>query len=205
MRIDLDGGGYYDLREGWLPPESATRLMADLLREVPWNQRHIRIAGKTVPEPRLSAWHGDPEAAYWYSGVDHVPVPWTPALTELRQALEQELQVTFNSVLANRYRDGRDAMGMHADDERELGPEPCIASVSLGMTRRFVLAPKKNRPGIKHELLLTHGSLLVMGGPLQRDWKHGVPRQAHVFQERINLTYRCILPVDRPKSGRGAS
>lgn len=199
MRIDLEGGGYCELQQGWLSTESAARLMGDLIGEIPWSQRHIRIAGKAVAEPRLSAWHGDPDAVYWYSGVEHQPLPWTAALTELRQKLEIELQQPFNSVLANRYRDGRDAMGMHADDERELGPEPCIASVSLGMTRRFVLAPKKGRPGEKRELLLTHGSLLVMAGPVQRDWKHGVPREAHVFQERINLTYRQVLASSRPK------
>ncbi len=199
MRLELEGGGSCELREGWLSAESATRLMEDLLHEIPWSQRHIRIAGKAVAEPRLSAWHGDPEATYWYSGVPHLPVAWTPALGELRQSLEQELQRPFNSVLANRYRDGRDAMGMHADDERELGPEPCIASVSLGMTRRFVMAPKKGRPGEKHELRLTHGSLLVMAGPMQRDWKHGVPREAHVFQERINLTFRLVQAVSRQR------
>lgn len=191
-RLDLEGGGWCEWRPTWLPADKATRVQQQLLREIPWQQRHIVIAGRQVAEPRLSSWHGDPEAVYVYSGVLHPPLPWTPTLSALREALQQQLGVAFNSVLANRYRDGRDAMGMHADDERELGPEPLIASVSLGMTRSFVLMPKKGKPGAKRVLELRHGTLLLMGGPLQRDWKHGVPRQAHVFQERINLTFRWI-------------
>lgn len=189
-RLEFAGGGWCDLLPGWLEASEATRLQEALRWQIPWQQRYVRIAGKQVAEPRLSSWHGEPEACYVYSGVRHEPLAWVPALSELRVTLEKMLDTTFNSVLANRYRDGRDAMGMHADDERELGPEPLIASVSLGMTRSFVLAPKKGRPGAKVVLRLGHGTLLVMGGPLQRDWKHGIPREAHVFEERINLTFR---------------
>ncbi len=189
-RLEFAGGGWCDLRPGWLEAEEASRLQEALRWQIPWQQRYVRIAGKQVAEPRLSSWHGEPEASYVYSGVRHEPLPWVPALSELRGILDKALGTAFNSVLANRYRDGRDAMGMHADDERELGPEPLIASISLGMTRSFVLAPKKGRPGAKVVLLLRHGTLLVMGGPLQRDWKHGIPREAHVFEERINLTFR---------------
>lgn len=198
QRIDFAGGGWCELHPSWLDSADADRLLELLRWQIPWQQRHIRIAGKLVAEPRLSSWHGDPEATYVYSGVLHEPLPWVPGLLELRAKLIDLLGVPFNSVLANRYRDGRDAMGMHADDERELGPEPVIASVSLGMTRSFVLMPKKGRPGHKQVLPLRHGALLVMGGPLQRDWKHGIPREAHVFQERINLTFRRTL--GRPPS-----
>lgn len=192
-RLALDGGGWCDLVPDWLEAAEASRLQEALRGQIPWQQRYIRIAGKQVAEPRLSSWHGEAHAEYVYSGVRHDPLPWVPALLELRDRLAEVLDTPFNSVLANRYRDGRDAMGMHADDERELGPEPLIASVSLGMTRTFVLAPKKGRPGAKHVLALRHGTLLVMGGPLQRDWKHGIPREAHVFEERINLTFRQTL------------
>lgn len=176
-----------------MPPGDADRLLADLLQQIPWQQKHLRIAGRWVAEPRLSSWHGDPEATYLYSGVRHEPLPWTPALAELRPRLEDDLQVPFNSVLANRYRDGSDAMGMHADDERELGPAPVIASVSLGQVRSFVLLPKRGRPGARCVLSLTHGALLVMGGTLQRDYRHGVPRQPSARGERINLTFRRIV------------
>lgn len=193
QRLELAGGGWCVLWPGWLPAAEATRLQEALRWQIPWQQRHVRIAGKLVAEPRLSSWHGEPQARYIYSGVRHEPLPWGPALLELRALLVEFLGSPFNSVLANRYRDGRDAMGMHADDERELGPEPLIASVSFGMTRSFVLLPKKGRPGSKQALGLRHGDLLVMGGPLQRDWKHGVPREAHVFEERINLTFRNVM------------
>ena len=191
----LEGGGTVQFREAWLPAEVASQVLRSLRDEIPWRQNHVVICGKRVAEPRLSSWHGDEDAFYTYSRELHRPAPWTPALRIVREALERDLGVGFNSVLANRYRDGRDAMGMHADDEKELGPEPRIASVSLGMTRAFVLAPKKGKPGVKQELRLTHGSLLIMGGPLQRDWKHGVPREQHVFEERINLTFRWVRPA----------
>jgi alkylated DNA repair dioxygenase AlkB len=191
----LAGGGTLELREGWLPPEVASQLQGALREEIPWRQNHVTIAGKRIPEPRLSSWHGDDDAVYTYSREVHRPAPWTPSLAILRDALARDLGVRFNSVLANRYRSGQDAMGMHADDEKELGPEPFIASVSLGMTRAFVLAPKKNRPGERMKLALGHGSLLLMGGTLQRDFKHGVPREAHVFEERLNLTFRCVRPA----------
>jgi len=191
----LAGGGTLELREGWLPAEVASQLLGALREEIPWRQNHVTIAGRRIPEPRLSSWHGDEDAVYTYSREVHRPAPWTRSLAILREALERDLGVRFNSVLANRYRSGQDAMGMHADDEKELGPEPLIASVSLGMTRSFVLAPKKGRIGERTKLALTDGSLLLMGGPLQRDWKHGVPREAHVFEERVNLTFRCVRPA----------
>lgn len=193
----LEGGGTLELREDWLPPAVADQFLAALREEIPWRQNHVTIAGKRIAEPRLSSWHGDEDAVYTYAREVHKPAPWTPHLLLLREALERDLGTRFNSVLANRYRDGRDAMGMHADDERELGPEPRIASVSLGMARAFVLAPKKGRAGERQKLRLTNGSLLVMGGPLQRDWKHGIPREAHVFEERLNLTFRVVAPTRR--------
>jgi hypothetical protein len=189
------GGGWCALYPGWLSAPEADAALPALTLEIPWRQNHIRIAGKSVAEPRLSSWHGDPEVSYRYSGVLRAPEPWTPTLDWLRERVASHLGAPFNSVLANRYRDGRDAMGMHADDERELGPTSLIASVSLGMTRSFVLVPKKGRAGERQSLRLTHGSLLVMGGTLQQHCKHGVPREAHVFQPRLNLTFRWVQPL----------
>jgi alkylated DNA repair dioxygenase AlkB len=193
----LEGGGTLELREEWLPVRVADQFLAALREEIPWRQNYVTIAGKRIAEPRLSSWHGDEDAVYTYARELHRPAPWTPHLSLLREALERDVGSRFNSVLANRYRSGQDAMGMHADDERELGPEPIIASVSLGMTRAFQLAPKKGKAGERRTLRLAHGSLLVMGGPLQRDWKHGVPREAHVFEERLNLTFRYVAPRGR--------
>ncbi len=127
------------LARGWLDPADCAVLMAALLGEVPWEVHRIRMFGRQVASPRLSCWIGDADAAYRYSGSRFEPRPWLPALSALRGRLQEELGVPFNSVLANRYRSGADAMGWHSDDEPELGPQPVIASISLGATRRFAL------------------------------------------------------------------
>ena len=131
---------------------------------------------------------------YRYSGARFEPRPWPDALLLVRARLCEALQVDFNSVLANRYRDGRDAMGWHADNEPELGPQPVIASLSLGATRRFVLKHRGD-PSRKLALDLPHGSLLVMSGATQRNYRHALPRTARPVGERINLTFRRINPT----------
>ena len=178
---------------GWLAPAEADALLADLRESVPWEVHRIRLFGREHASPRLSCWIGDPEAVYRYSGTLFQPHPWPPALDALRHRLQQTLGTPLNSVLANRYRDGRDAMGWHSDNEPELGPQPVIASISLGATRRFVLRPRGG--GARHSLELGHGSLLVMRGQTQRHWQHALPRTARPVGERINLTFRRILPV----------
>lgn len=181
------------LARGWLAPAESTALMATLLREVPWEVHRIRLFGREVDSPRLSCWIGDAGAAYRYSGSRFEPRPWLPPLAALRERLQDQLGVPFNSVLANRYRSGADAMGWHSDDEPELGPEPLIASISLGATRRFVLRHRRD-PALRLALDLEPGSLLLMAGTTQRHWKHALPRTARPVGERINLTYRRILP-----------
>ena len=180
-------------RPGWLEPATADRLLVLLQREIPWEIHRIRLFGRTLDSPRLSCWIGDPQARYRYSGSAFLPHPWHPALRELAERLQDELGETFNSVLANRYRDGHDSMGWHSDDEPELGPQPVIASLSLGATRRFVLKHRRD-PALKAEWALDHGSLLVMAGTTQRHYKHALPRTARPLRERINLTFRHILP-----------
>ena len=179
------------LARGWLDPAAASMLMAGLLRDVPWEVHRIRMFGREVASPRLSCWIGDAEAAYRYSGSRFEPRPWLPALAALRERLASALEHPFNSVLANRYRSGADAMGWHADDEPELGPEPLIASVSLGATRRFLLRHRHD-PVRRLSLDLEPGSLLLMAGRTQRYWKHALPRTARPAGERINLTYRHV-------------
>ncbi len=175
----------------FLDAAAADASLAALLREVPWEQHVIRLFGRERPSPRLSCWIGDPHAAYTYSRTRYAPRAWTPTLAALRARLRERLGIDFDSVLANRYRDGRDSMGWHADDEPELGPEPVIASISLGAARRFVFRHRVT--GAKHVVSLTHGSLLVMAGATQRHWQHALPRAADVKNERINLTFRRIL------------
>lgn len=181
------------LVRGWLEPPAADALMAGLLEQVPWEVHRIRLFGREVASPRLSCWIGDADAAYRYSGTRFQPRPWLPALAALRDRLASELAQPFNSVLANRYRSGADAMGWHSDDERELGPGPLIASVSLGATRRFLLCHRGD-PAQRLALDLEQGSLLLMGGQTQQYWKHALPRTARPVGERINLTFRQVLP-----------
>ncbi|QSQ31351.1 alpha-ketoglutarate-dependent dioxygenase AlkB family protein [Xanthomonas translucens] len=190
MRLDLPGA---DLRwlPGWLAPAEAAVLFAHLLTAVNWEVHRIRLFGKLVDSPRLSCWIGDAQASYRYSGTRFAPHPWPPALQPLRERLAAETGVAFNSVLANRYRDGRDAMGWHSDDETELGPHPLIASLSLGATRRFVLRHRQ-QPALRQVLELSAGGLLLMGGQTQRLYRHALPRTAKPVGERINLTFRNI-------------
>lgn len=193
--IALDGGELVYWR-GFLPRDAACGYFAAVRDEVPWERHTLRLYGRDVPMPRLSAWVGDVDAVYAYSGTIYVPQPWTPALAALRNRVAAASGAVFNSVLANRYRDGRDAMGWHADDERELGPAPLIASLSLGATRRFVLR-RKDDARRRVELALEDGSLLVMRGATQRHWQHALPRTAKPVGERINLTFRRIHPGHR--------
>lgn len=176
----------------FLPPGAADALLAALLEEVRWEQHHVRIAGKRIPSPRLSAWYGEPGVEYRYSGTTYRAEGWTPALEALRARLEHETGSRFDSVLVNRYRSGTDSMGWHADDEPELGPRPVIASVSLGATRRFSLKHRTRKDLDSVRLDLTHGSLLLMSGDTQSHWRHAVPKTARPVGERVNLTYRRI-------------
>ena len=184
------------LAQGWLAPAAADALLGALRAQVPWEVHRIRLFGREHASPRLSCWIGDPEAVYRYSGTVFVPHAWPPVLDALRRALQDDLGSPFNSVLANRYRDGRDAMGWHSDNEPELGPAPVIASVSLGATRRFLLRHRVRRDQ-RCALELPHGSLLVMRGGTQRHWQHALPRTARPVGERINLTFRWVLPGGR--------
>lgn len=177
----------------FLPISEADALLAVLQRTLAWRQDSIRIYGREVKIPRLQAWYGDPEARYRYSGVDLRPRPWTQALLELKQACELQSDSRFNAVLANRYRNGADGMGWHADNEPELGRQPVIASVSLGQCRNMNF--RHQQSGEKYTIELGHGSLLIMAGQTQKYWQHGVPKSRKVLNERVNLTFRYISPT----------
>ena len=194
QQLELADGGLVELRLGWITPEVQDFLFARLERELDWAQRPILIAGREVLQPRLTAWYGDPGAAYSYSGRSLEPSSWHPCLAELRSRLEAETSHRFNSVLTNLYRNGEDSMGFHADKESELGRNPAIASVSLGATRRFVMRHRKKSVAQRVELELPSGSLLLMTGTTQHFWRHSVPKTRGPVGARINLTYRLILP-----------
>jgi alkylated DNA repair dioxygenase AlkB len=148
--------------------------------------------GREYVSPRLVAWYGEPGASYLYSGIRHEPLAWTPLLANLRRRVEAATATSFDSVLCNFYRDKRDSVAMHADDERELGPEPVIASLSIGETRTFVMRHKTDRSQKTRRLTLESGSLLLMRGPTQRCWQHGVPKEKRPCGPRVNLTFRQI-------------
>lgn len=169
----------------WPPGEVLRRLIA----ETDWRAETVTVYGKRHLQPRLTAWHG--ERSYTYSGLTLTPHPWTPLLLAIKEAVEAASGHQFNSVLLNYYRDGRDSMGMHSDDEAELGPEPVIASVSFGEERQFILRHKTTRETLK--LPLTGGSLLVMLGRTQHCWQHGINKSARAMGPRVNLTFRQIL------------
>ena len=176
-----------------LPAETADRWMAAIAGEVKWERHEVRIAGRNVPCPRLSAWHGDEGAAYAYSGTRYLPRPWSPALREARALVEQRVGARFNSVLLNLYRDGADGMGWHADDEPELGRRPVIASLSLGAARRFRLRHRQ-REATPIGLELAHGSLLLMRGNTQHCWQHALAKTRRTVGPRLNLTFRWLQP-----------
>ncbi|PZP60853.1 MAG: alpha-ketoglutarate-dependent dioxygenase AlkB [Pseudoxanthomonas spadix] len=188
--------GCIGLQSDWLSARAANVLYETLSVQTPWSVHRIRLFGRWVDSPRLSCWIGDAQAVYRYSGQTFAPHPWTEALAALRDRLRGELGVPFNSVLANLYRDGRDGMGWHSDDEPELGAEPMIASLSLGAARRFVLR-RRDDHAVKQALVLEPGSLLVMRGACQRDWQHALPRTAKPVGPRLNLTFRHLQPLRR--------
>jgi alkylated DNA repair dioxygenase AlkB len=191
--LDLDDGEALYFGDAF-DPADADRLFRDLRDGIDWQQEDIVLFGERRQVPRLVAWHGDPGANYAYSGVMHQPQPWTPTLQEVRGRAETLAGQRFNSVLLNRYRHGRDGMGWHADDEPELGPNPVIASVSFGAARRFRMRHRRRRAATV-ALDLEHGSLLLMRGPTQHHWVHAVPKTTRPVEERINLTFRLVLPA----------
>jgi alkylated DNA repair dioxygenase AlkB len=185
--VDLTGGGRVVLHRGWMNAARSGEMF-EALASAPWTQRVVRIYGREIPQPRLTAWWGDVGATYTYSGIRNVPQPWPAWMEHLRSELTRELGIHFNSCLGNLYRDGRDSVALHADDEPELGPEPTIASLSLGGSRKFQL---RHATAASIDLMLDDGDLLVMSGLMQREWKHGIPK-ARTAEPRINLTFRHV-------------
>jgi alkylated DNA repair dioxygenase AlkB len=177
---------------GFIAEQEADSCYNTLYRDTPWRQDHLNFGGKSVPIPRLQAWYGETNSRYGYSGLALNPLPWTPLLATLKARIEVIADTTFNSVLVNYYRDGRDSVSWHSDDEKELGKDPVIASLSFGASRNFALR-HRNEKGQKFTCALTNGSLLVMGAGIQRNWQHQVPKQPAVCEGRINLTFRAVL------------
>ncbi len=170
-------------------PAASDSLLQTLTDTIAWKQETIRVPGKAVPLPRLTAWYGDEGATYRYSGLKNTPLPWTPVLSEIKARIEAVAAVRFNSVLLNLYRSETDSVNWHADDEPELGD--VIASVSLGAQRQFQFKHIDD-PDQRLSVDLPHGSLLIMRGTTQRYWFHRIPKAKAPHPPRINLTFRVI-------------
>jgi alkylated DNA repair dioxygenase AlkB len=171
--------------------EKSKMLFEKLLNEIPWQQDDITVFGKTHPQPRLTALFGNEGKPYSYSNIVMQPNHWNPLLMFIKNEIEDVCEENFTTVLLNLYRDGRDSNGWHADNEKELGRNPVIASVSFGAGRSFHL--KHNTiADAKIKITLENGSLLLMTGETQHFWKHQIPKTAKPMEPRINLTFRII-------------
>ncbi len=192
MKIPLPDSDI-SIYQGHFDSEIAGNLLRELAEEIPWVQNKIKFYGKESLVPRLESWHGDEGMSYTYSGIKMDAKPWTKNLLVIKESIEPIAKTTFNSVLINYYRDGKDRVAWHSDDEKELGKNPVIASVSLGAERKFKLRHKKYKENqLQHEVFLQSGSLLLMSGSTQHHWLHEIPRTAKPIGPRINLTFRVI-------------
>ena len=179
------------LYENFLIENEAFEWYELLEKNIAWKQEGMKMYGKYLDFPRLSAWYGDAGKVYKYSGLVNTPLPFTKELLVIKETIEKKTGKTFNAALLNLYRDGRDSMGWHSDDEKELGNNPVIASLSFGATRTFQLKHKVNKE--KRSILLPNNSLLMMQGSTQHFWQHQIPKTAQQLKPRINITFRKIL------------
>jgi alkylated DNA repair dioxygenase AlkB len=187
----INDDGLVLLKRGLLARDLSRHFLDTLSKTSPWRQDELTLFGRKVLTPRLSCWVGD--VPYTYSGLTLMPEPWSPAALVIRDLVEDFSGEKFNSVLLNLYRDGRDSMGWHCDDEPELGKNPVIASISLGAVRRFRLRHKQNHKTTV-SVDLSEGSLLMMSGATQHHWQHCVPKTARPVGPRLNLTFRWTYP-----------
>jgi len=195
VQVDLPGGDA-TLYKGFLTRAEAVSYLSRLEsggEAITWSQETIRMFGEEHPLPRLTAWYGDPGREYTYSGIKMEPLAWTGVLVELRDRISERVGAPLNSLLCNLYRDGSDCVSWHADDEPELGPEPVIASLSLGGVRSFKMQLKDDKD-VQRSVDLGHGDLLTMRGLTQQLWRHEVPRtvKKELQAPRINLTFRFV-------------
>lgn len=195
VRLSMLNPDCFEYHQEFVGKCEADGLFQVLWRDLAWVQKEIILFGRRVLQPRLIAWIGDPGARYRYSGLSLDPGPWHPLLLKLKMKLTEFTGCSFNSVLANAYRNGNDSMGWHQDNEAELGQRPCIASLSLGAERRFLV---RQKGGKSSGILLQHGSLLMMKGDCQQRYQHSLPKTRKQAGLRINLTFRevrCQAPV----------
>lgn len=177
---------------GFFNPEESDEYLKELTTATVWKQEPIKIFGKTVMQPRLTAFYGDEKISYSYSGITMKALPWTETMMQIKTRIEQKYNARFNACLLNHYRDGADSMGWHRDNEKNLGKYPLIASVSFGAHRIFQFRRYVEKiPIISVDL--SHGSVLVMKGETQHYWEHRLPKTVQASSVRINLTFRLII------------
>lgn len=182
--------GEYIFYTNFFTKSESDILLKGLQKNIVWKQESMNMYGKKIDFPRLTAWYGNNDKPYYFSGITLQPLPWTNEIYEIKNKIEKIAKTEFNSVLLNLYRNGNDSISWHTDAEKELGINPVIASVNFGATRKFQLRHIKTKEKI--EIELTHGSLLIMQSELQHFWQHQVPKTSIPVGERINLTYRVI-------------
>ena len=190
QRIDLPGADIVLHQQVW-SPERGDQLCSQLVQEIEWRQDKISMFGQVHDVPRLNAWYGDPDCSYAWSGIRMNPLAWTPTLQKIREQVNGLAAVQFNSALLNLYRDGNDKVDWHADDEKVLGINPVIASVSLGVALKFRMR-RKDRSQTPTDIVLQSGDVLIMRGSTQQLWEHEVPRSKRITQPRVNLTFRVV-------------
>jgi alkylated DNA repair dioxygenase AlkB len=173
-----------------LPYDQMIRKLAE---QTKWRQEEVTVFGKTHPQPRLVALYADAGMTYDYSGISLHPLPWTDLLREIRRRIEDCTEAKFNAVFLNLYRDHNDSMGFHSDDEKELGKNPVIASLTFGATRIFKMKHKHRKDLPIQKIDLEAGTVLLMKGPTQHNWKHGIDKQRTPCGPRINLTFRTLF------------
>ncbi len=190
LKLNLTGAHvmYYP---DFLTPEEASHYYNILYKDTPWQQDDIKVFGKVYPQPRLTSLYASNHLPYSYSNITMHPLAFTFALSEIKKKVEMLVNTEFTTCLLNLYRDGKDSNGWHADDEKELGKNPTIASLSLGASRVFKFRDKKAKSSV-HSMSLEHGSLLLMKDATQHNWQHQVPKTSKFVEPRINLTFRTI-------------
>jgi alkylated DNA repair dioxygenase AlkB len=175
----------------FIDEETANSYFKTLLNTIEWQQDTIKVFGKTYLQPRLTAFYATNNHEYKYSNIIMNPKVFCPELLEIKSLIEEKLKISFTSCLANLYRNGQDSNGWHADNEKELGENPIIASVSFGAERVFHFKHRHDKNS-KLKIVLGNGSLLVMKGTTQTFWLHQIPKIIKPVENRINLTFRII-------------
>lgn len=188
--LPFDGEAF--LEQHYIKERDADNYFRQLENEIEWEQKEIKLFGKLIPQPRLMAWHGDEGITYQYSHLKLIAKPWTPTLIQLRNIIEKNLGHKFNAVFLNYYRNGHDYMGWHRDNEKVLGLQPLIVSISLGAKRIFKFRHYHNKTLVR-KFDLENGSLMIMQGDTQKYWGHSLPKALRIKQARINLTFRNIM------------